>query len=88
MKLPVVLPTYNERPNLERVAAGILRHDFTRLLVVDDASPDGTGQIADLSPLKGAQLTELRFANNTRVNDLTPLRGMPASWRERTAWLR
>ena len=43
----VVLPTYNERPNLERVAAGILAHDFTRLLVVDDGSPDGTGRIAD-----------------------------------------
>jgi dolichol-phosphate mannosyltransferase len=43
----VVLPTYNERQNLERVVAGILAHGFTRLLVVDDASPDGTGQIAD-----------------------------------------
>jgi dolichol-phosphate mannosyltransferase len=47
MTVLVVLPTYNERPNLERVAAGILRHDATRLLVVDDASPDGTGAIAD-----------------------------------------
>jgi dolichol-phosphate mannosyltransferase len=45
--LLVVLPTYNERPNLERVAEGILRHPWTRLLVVDDASPDGTGAIAD-----------------------------------------
>jgi dolichol-phosphate mannosyltransferase len=43
----IVLPTYNERPNLERVAAGILAHSFTRLLVVDDGSPDGTGAIAD-----------------------------------------
>jgi dolichol-phosphate mannosyltransferase len=43
----VVLPTYNERPNLERVAEGILRHDFTRLLIVDDNSPDGTGAMAD-----------------------------------------
>jgi dolichol-phosphate mannosyltransferase len=43
----VVMPTYNERPNLERVAAGILQHSFTRLLVVDDGSPDGTGQLAD-----------------------------------------
>lgn len=43
----VVLPTYNEKPNIERIAEGILRHDFTRLLVVDDESPDGTGQIAD-----------------------------------------
>lgn len=47
MKLMVVLPTYNEKPNLERVATAILRHDFARLLVVDDGSPDGTGQIAD-----------------------------------------
>ena len=43
----VVLPTYNERPNLERVTSGIMAHDFTRLLVVDDNSPDGTGQLAE-----------------------------------------
>jgi dolichol-phosphate mannosyltransferase len=47
MTLLVVLPTYNERPNLETVAAGILAHPFTRLLVVDDGSPDGTGELAD-----------------------------------------
>ena len=47
MKLLIVMPTYNERPNLERVTAGILSHDFARLLIVDDASPDGTGAIAD-----------------------------------------
>jgi dolichol-phosphate mannosyltransferase len=43
----VVMPTYNERANLEQVIAGILAHDFTRVLVVDDASPDGTGRLAD-----------------------------------------
>ncbi len=47
MKLLVVLPTYNERPNIAKITEGILAHDFTRLLVVDDGSPDGTGQIAD-----------------------------------------
>jgi dolichol-phosphate mannosyltransferase len=47
MKLLVVLPTYNEKPNIERVAQAILRHDFARLLIVDDGSPDGTGGIAD-----------------------------------------
>jgi dolichol-phosphate mannosyltransferase len=42
----VVLPTYNESQNLERIVAGVRRlgHD---VLVVDDASPDGTGEIAD-----------------------------------------
>ncbi|HUR20906.1 MAG TPA: polyprenol monophosphomannose synthase [Vicinamibacterales bacterium] len=47
MPMLVVMPTYNERANLETVVAGILAHDFARLLVVDDASPDGTGALAD-----------------------------------------
>lgn len=47
MTLLIVLPTYNERLNLERVATAVMQHDFTRLLVVDDESPDGTGALAD-----------------------------------------
>lgn len=42
----VVLPTFNEKDNLERVVAGV-RHVGHDVLVVDDASPDGTGEIAD-----------------------------------------
>jgi dolichol-phosphate mannosyltransferase len=44
----VVVPTYNERENLE-IIAGRLHAAVpdADLLVVDDASPDGTGQIAD-----------------------------------------
>jgi dolichol-phosphate mannosyltransferase len=42
----VVLPTYNERQNLEKVVAGVrqLGHD---VLIVDDSSPDRTGELAD-----------------------------------------
>lgn len=47
MNVLVVTPTYNERDNLPVLAAGVLKHDGFRLLVVDDASPDGTGAIAD-----------------------------------------
>lgn len=47
MTLLIVLPTYNERLNIERVTEAIMSHPFTRLLVVDDASPDGTGDMAD-----------------------------------------
>jgi|SRR5579884_81929 len=49
----VVIPTYNEAENVEaivRAAAGELSAivpDEFRILVVDDGSPDGTGQIAD-----------------------------------------
>ncbi len=42
----VVLPTFNERENLERVVTGV-RHLGHDVLVVDDASPDGTGELAD-----------------------------------------
>jgi dolichol-phosphate mannosyltransferase len=43
-----VLPTYNERENVERVSAAILEAlPEARLLIVDDASPDGTGDLAD-----------------------------------------
>lgn len=43
----VVVPTYNERENLPILAQGILVHPGFRLLVVDDGSPDGTGDLAD-----------------------------------------
>lgn len=41
-----MLPTYNEKENLERVVEGV-RHLGHDVLVVDDASPDGTGELAD-----------------------------------------
>jgi dolichol-phosphate mannosyltransferase len=44
----VVLPTYNERENLEGISAAILAAlPEAELLVVDDGSPDGTGVLAD-----------------------------------------
>ena len=43
-----MLPTYDEAENLEGISAAILAAlPGCRLLVVDDASPDGTGDIAD-----------------------------------------
>ena len=48
LKSIVVIPTYNERDNLERLARQILSLDHAiHLLVVDDNSPDGTGQLAE-----------------------------------------
>jgi dolichol-phosphate mannosyltransferase len=44
----VVLPTYDEAENLEGISAAILAAlPGCHLLVVDDSSPDGTGEIAD-----------------------------------------
>ena len=49
MRVWVCLPTYNERENLEplvRALAQVL-DEGTRVLVIDDASPDGTGAAAE-----------------------------------------
>ncbi|HAC06383.1 MAG TPA: dolichyl-phosphate beta-D-mannosyltransferase [Gemmatimonadetes bacterium] len=44
----VIVPTYNEKDNLPRKAPTILAQDERiDVLVVDDASPDGTGDLAD-----------------------------------------
>jgi dolichol-phosphate mannosyltransferase len=44
----VVVPTYNERDNVEALAVAVLRAcPQATLLIVDDGSPDGTGEIAD-----------------------------------------
>ncbi|MGH7602692.1 MAG: polyprenol monophosphomannose synthase [Gemmatimonadaceae bacterium] len=44
----VIVPTYNERFNVERLIPAILAQDASlEVLVVDDASPDGTGRIVD-----------------------------------------
>jgi dolichol-phosphate mannosyltransferase len=45
----ICLPTYNERENLEAMvrALGDLGLEGLEVLVIDDASPDGTGDIAD-----------------------------------------
>jgi len=45
----LVLPTYNEADNLDRMVPAVLERlpESRRVLVVDDNSPDGTGEIAD-----------------------------------------
>jgi dolichol-phosphate mannosyltransferase len=46
MKATVCLPTYNERENVERMVRTL--HELgVQVLVIDDNSPDGTGELAD-----------------------------------------
>ena len=48
MKSMVVIPTYNERENIQQIVKAVLDlpHDL-HVLVVDDNSPDGTGALAN-----------------------------------------
>ena len=43
----VIIPTYNERANIPVLVSGLMKHANVRVLVVDDNSPDGTGEVAE-----------------------------------------
>ncbi len=48
MRTLVILPTYNERENIARLVPDLLAlPNGVHILIVDDNSPDGTGQLAD-----------------------------------------
>jgi dolichol-phosphate mannosyltransferase len=47
MRPIVVVPTYNERPNVARLVDALLAQPRLSVLVVDDGSPDGTGDEAE-----------------------------------------
>jgi dolichol-phosphate mannosyltransferase len=47
MNVLVIIPTYNERDNLAMLVEAIFAAGPFNALVVDDASPDGTGELAD-----------------------------------------
>lgn len=48
MRTIVVIPTYNEADNIEKITSAVLaQQPDVHILVVDDSSPDGTGDIAE-----------------------------------------
>jgi dolichol-phosphate mannosyltransferase len=68
----VVLPTYNERENLARMVNALLDLKLPHLaiLIVDDNSPDGTGQIAD--DLSGQYQGRVHVLHRTEKAGLGP----------------
>lgn len=75
----VVLPTYNERENLEPMAAAILAAlPEASLLVVDDSSPDGTGEIADTIAARAERVSVLHRPGK---------QGLGVAYREGFRWV-
>ena len=59
----VIVPTYNERDNLPRIVPQILAQgDAFHILVVDDNSPDGTGDLADAMVARSERVNVLHRA--------------------------
>src|SRR3954462_3166192 len=68
----LILPTYNEAENVERIVRAALPHlasavDDPHILIVDDGSPDGTGEIADRL---AAELPEVEVLHRTAKEGL------------------
>jgi dolichol-phosphate mannosyltransferase len=66
MNALVVVPTYNERENLPILTSGVLAHPGFRMLVVDDGSPDGTGEVADALAVEHAGRLEVMHRTGKR----------------------
>jgi dolichol-phosphate mannosyltransferase len=75
----VVVPTFNERENLEPLAAAILAAlPEASLLVVDDASPDGTGKLADTIAARESRVAVLHRARK---------QGLGVAYRDAFRWV-
>ena len=60
MKVLVIMPTFNEAGNIERATSELFKFNpDVSLLVVDDGSPDGTGQLAEQLAAKDKRIRVL-----------------------------
>jgi dolichol-phosphate mannosyltransferase len=63
MSVLIIMPTYNERENLGAIVPEVRRHlPEADLLVIDDGSPDGTGQLADELAAKDSHIKVMHRA--------------------------
>jgi len=64
----VVIPTFNERDNIERLIPAILEQDAgTAVLVVDDSSPDGTSEVVERLAAANQRVALLRRAQRQGI---------------------
>ncbi|HDL04117.1 MAG: polyprenol monophosphomannose synthase [Candidatus Zixiibacteriota bacterium] len=63
-KALIIFPTYNEKENIEIIIKDVLERDSRiNVLVVDDSSPDGTGEIVDRMALEDSRINVLHRSN-------------------------
>jgi dolichol-phosphate mannosyltransferase len=76
MRPLVIVPTYNERANLVPLLERLLAIPDLRVLIVDDASPDGTGQIADAHAAANRARVQVLHRTGKRGLGLSYIDGM------------
>ncbi len=67
MRTAICIPTYNERDNIASLAQEILATTDAHLIVIDDNSPDGTGQVADLLAEKEPRIQVIHRAKKEGI---------------------
>ena len=80
----VLIPTYNERENLPHIVRGVLAHAGTEVLVIDDGSPDGTGEVADGLAREHAGRVSVMHRSGARGLGRSYLDGFRAALQTRT----
>ena len=78
----VVVPTFNERANLPTLIAGLMQHPHVKVMVVDDQSPDGTGEVADALAREHAGRIEVMHRTERRGLGRSYIDGLKKAIRE------
>ena len=73
----VVLPTYNESMNIENTISKVLQTPNIDILVIDDGSPDGTGDIAESLAFKNPRINVIHRKEKS---------GLGTAYKEGFAW--
>jgi dolichol-phosphate mannosyltransferase len=82
-RILVIIPTFNERENLPVILQRLHRaHPDAHVLVVDDSSPDGTGQLAD----ELAEADNKAYPERIHVLHRTTKDGLGAAYLAGFAW--
>ena len=70
----VIIPTYNEKENIEKIIRAVFRLEkFFHILVIDDGSPDGTAQIVH-------RLMETEFTDRLFIIERTGKLGLGTAY--------
>jgi dolichol-phosphate mannosyltransferase len=88
LRVSVILPTYNEKENIEGLIASILENLMypTEVIVVDDDSPDGTGKIVE-KIARDNRNVRLLIRENKRGLASAISEGIPLSKGEIIVWM-
>jgi dolichol-phosphate mannosyltransferase len=83
----VIVPTYNERENITVLVPRLLAIEGLHVMIVDDASPDGTGEVADRLAAESSGRLTVMHRTGARGLGRSYVDGMQAAVRSRARYV-